>query len=146
MELSPWMVEFIQNYGFLALLLVSFIAATILPFSSEAALTLGILSGIPIFAAVTACSIGNCAACSFNYGLGAFFTTPAKIQKSKSGKKAYDWVKKYGIWSLLLTWLPIVGDPITIAAGIFRIKLVIYITIVFSLRILRYVAIAYFLR
>jgi membrane protein YqaA with SNARE-associated domain len=146
MELSPWMVEFIGNYGFTALLLVSFIAATILPFSSEAALTIGILSGIPILGAVVACSIGNCAACSFNYGLGALFSTPAKIQKSKSGKKAYQWVKKYGIWSLLLTWLPVIGDPITIAAGIFRMKLIAFLPIVFSLRILRYIVIAYFLK
>jgi membrane protein YqaA with SNARE-associated domain len=144
MELSPWMVEFIANYGFIALLLVSFIAATILPFSSEAALTIGILNGIPIVSAVLACSIGNCAACSFNYGLGALFTTPEKIQQSKSGKKAYQWVKKYGIWSLFLTWLPVVGDPITIAAGIFRIQLLTYTVIVYSLRILRYVAIAFF--
>jgi len=120
MELTPWMSDLIIEYGFVALMLVSFIAATILPFSSEAALSLGILAGIPAFSAIVACSIGNCAACSFNYGLGALVTSPQKIQKSKSGKKAYNWVKKYGWSSLFLSWLPIVGDPITIVSGIFR--------------------------
>ena len=145
MELSPWMVEIIQNYGFWALMFVSFVAATILPFSSEAALTIGILSGVPVISAVIACSIGNCAACSFNYGIGAIATTPEKIQKSKSGRKAYFWVKKYGIWSLLLTWLPIIGDPITIAAGIFRINLIAYTIIVYVLRIGRYIVLAFVL-
>jgi len=145
MELAPWMSDLIINYGFVALMIVSFVAATILPFSSEAALSVGILAGVPVTGAIIACSIGNCAACSFNYGLGALFSNPEKIQQKKSGKKAYEWVKKYGWSSLLLSWLPIIGDPITIVAGIFRMNLVKYIAIVFSLRIIRYLVLAYFI-
>ena len=149
MNLSPWMIDLIQNYGFWALMLVSFIAATILPFSSAASLFVAMSVGMPISSALIACSIGNSAGCAFNYGLGYIIGKPLipKLEKSKGGRKAIFYTQKYGTWSLLVTWTPILGDPITIAAGIFRINIIKFAIIVFSLRIIGYCIIAaYFLR
>jgi len=146
MELSPWMYDLLQQYGFWALIVISFIAATIIPLSSEIAMITSIAFGLNWVEAVIACSIGNCLAVSFNYGLGAIVGKPLlpKLERSKGGRKALSWVKKYGVYSLFLSWTPIVGDPITIAAGIFKYKLVTYIVIVFSLRILRYAIVGFF--
>ena len=126
MEISPWMYELLQQYGFWALLLISFIAATIFPLSSEIAMITSIALGLNWVEAVIACSIGNCLAVSFNYGLGIVIGKPLipKLSKSRGGRKALLWVEKYGIYSLFLSWTPIFGDPITIFAGIFKFNLV----------------------
>ncbi len=147
MELSPWMLELLQQYGFWALLAISFVAATIIPLSSEVAMVASIVLGLNCIEAVTACSIGNCAAVSFNYGMGALIgkSLLPKLAKSKGGRKARDWVQKYGVYSLWLSWTPIFGDPITIAAGVFKLNLLKYIIIVFSLRIFRYAIVGIFL-
>jgi len=146
-ELSAWMLDFLQQYGFWALLVISFIAATIIPLSSEIAMVTAIVFGLNWIEAVIACSIGNCLAVSFNYGLGAVIGKPLipRLENSRGGRKALKWVKKYGIYSLLLSWTPVFGDPITIAAGIFRFKLASYIIIVFTLRIARYAIVGFFL-
>ncbi|MBN2460924.1 MAG: DedA family protein [Candidatus Cloacimonetes bacterium] len=141
------MFDFLQQYGFWALLLISFIAATIFPLSSEAAMIASIVLGLNWVEAVIACSIGNCLAVSFNYMLGAIAGKPLlpRLEKSRGGRKARFWVEKYGIYSLWLSWTPILGDPITIAAGVFRLHLLKYILIVFSLRIFRYAIVGVFL-
>jgi membrane protein YqaA with SNARE-associated domain len=147
MELSPWMYDLLQQYGFWALLVISFIAATIFPLSSEIAMIASIAFGLYWVEAVIACSIGNCLAVSFNYGLGVVIGKPMipRLERSKGGRKALGWVKKYGIYSLWLSWTPIFGDPITIAAGVFKFKLLSYILIVFSLRIFRYAIVGFFI-
>lgn len=146
MELSPWMISLIEQYGNIALLFVSFISATILPFSSAAALIVGIGVGMPVWETLFFCSLGNSLGCAFNYWLGYFSGKPIlnKLVKSKGGKKAKDWVEKYGNWSLWASWTPILGDPITIAAGVFRLNFALFASIVFSLRIAGYLLIALF--
>lgn len=130
----------VSTYGWVALSLLSFIAATIIPLSSEAALLAGIASGIPTTDAIIACSVGNCAACATNYVLGRFLrdTFHARLIASRSGQAALSWMEKYGVWSLLLSWLPIVGDPLTIVAGVVHVRVVLFLLIVCTLRIARY--------
>ncbi|TGK03805.1 DedA family protein [Leptospira semungkisensis] len=133
------------NYGGPGLLLVSFAAATILPFSSEAALLGAIWSGLPTYEAIAWASIGNCGACAFNYGLGYWFGKKIEIKISES--KTYSaWAERtgrWGYWVLLFSFLPFVGDPITVLSGFFRQRFWIFASIVFSLRVLRYIALAY---
>jgi len=146
MELSPWMVTLIEQYGNIALLFVSFVSATILPFSSAAALFVAMGVGMPVWESLVFCSVGNSLGCAFNYGLGYYSGKPIlrKLEKSKGGRKAKEWVEKYGNWSLWASWTPILGDPITIAAGVFRLNFAIFASIVFSLRIAGYLVIALF--
>lgn len=130
----------------MALFVLSFIAATIVPLSSEAALWGGIVAGISVPEAVIACSAGNCLACLVNYALGWFIgeKVQAKLEASRSGRKAMEWMQRYGLWSLLLSWLPVIGDPLTIVAGLGRIPLVFFIPIVWTLRIARYILLVQF--
>ena len=55
--------------------------------------------------------------------------------------KASSWFKKFGIWSLLFSWVPIVGDPLTFVAGILKIKFLIFFILVSVGKVLRYLAI-----
>ena len=124
----------------LSLFFAAFFAATILPFSSEVALLGAIESGMPHFNALIAASFGNVLAVVFNYILGYFFADKmdAKLRKSKMGRKSLFLGHKYG-WSLLFfSWLPLIGDPLTIVAGLFRVNFFYFFIIAATLRVLRY--------
>lgn len=134
------MLEFLILYGPAGVFLAAFLAATLLPFSSEAALAAGLLAGMDPLGLLVAASAGNCLACLVNYGLGFYLRTKIlrRTLRSATGRRAVHWAARYGPWSLLLSWLPIVGDPITVAAGFFRFRLSVFVSVVFTLRIGRY--------
>jgi membrane protein YqaA with SNARE-associated domain len=146
LELPLWMSEFIQNYGTIALFVTSFIAATIVPASSSAILLAALAAKAPAVPAFIACSVGNSLGCAANYWMGFLIGKPLipKLEKSKSGRKALEYTTKYGTWSLLISWVPFLGDPLTIAAGIFRVNFLKFSLIVYSLRIVGYAVIAIF--
>ena len=124
----------------IALFISAFLAATILPFSSEAAFYLAITNEMPILNAMLSASSGNILAIILNYYLGYFLyeKTKTKLFTSKLGKKSFLLGYKYGYWVLLLSWLPLIGDPLTLIAGLVRLKFVWFVLIAGSLRILRY--------
>jgi len=146
MNLSPWLLDFINNYGIIALFFTSFIAATIIPASSAAILLAALAAGVEPVPALIACSIGNSLGCAANYWIGFLIGKPLipKLERSKSGRKALEYTSKYGTWSLLISWVPFLGDPITIAAGIFRINFLKFSIIVYSFRIVGYIIVAAF--
>ena len=129
-----------ESYGPLGLFFSAFLAATLLPFSSEAALVAALASGMGHSTALIAASSGNLLAIILNFGLGFWLSDWAqhKIERSKSGRKALHLSEKYGYWALLLSPLPIVGDPVTLAAGLLRQNIVWFLAIAGTLRILRY--------
>ena len=131
----------------LALFVSAFLAATILPFSSEAAFVVALKNGMPFSHAMLAASSGNVLAIIFNYYLGYFLyeKTKTKLFKSYIGKKTFIYGHKYGYLALLLSWLPLIGDPLTIVAGLVRLKFVWFVIIAGSLRVLRYYLLAIFL-
>ncbi len=145
-EITIWMSEFIINYGTLALFVTSFIAATIVPASSSAILLIALAGGAALIPALISCSIGNSLGCATNYWIGRLIGKPLipKLRKNKNGKKAIRYVQKYGTYSLYLAWTPFLGDPITIAAGIFRINFLKFSVIVYSFRIAGYIVVALF--
>lgn len=141
------MTNFVASYGVFGLFAWSFLSATILPLSSEAALAGAIELGISKTDALIWASLGNCLACVLNYYLGVFFDTKmhGKLVESRFGRKSLDWMHRHGLWSLLASWLPFVGDPLTVVAGIARVNFFWFSAIVFSLRIIRYAVVAWFL-
>jgi membrane protein YqaA with SNARE-associated domain len=120
MEAGPWWVE----HGLLGLFLASFLAATVLPFSSEAvlaAMAFGPWSGMGLWLAA---SLGNTLGGLTSYGLGRLgdLERIARWLRTPPAKAAR-WqglIQRHGIWAALLTWLPFVGDPIAIALGLGR--------------------------
>jgi len=123
-----------------ALFVTAFLAATILPFSSEVAFLGALGSGMSISHAMIAASSGNILAIIFNYYLGYFLyeKTKRKLLSSKIGRRSYLLGHRYGYFALLFSWLPLIGDPLTIVAGLVRLEFVWFVVIAGSLRILRY--------
>ena len=123
-----------------ALFSAAFLAATILPFSSEVAFVGALQSGMSTSHAMIAASSGNILAIILNYYLGYFLyeKTKKKLLSSKIGRRSYLFGHKYGYVALFFSWLPIIGDPLTLVAGLVRLKFVWFVIIAGSLRILRY--------
>ena len=133
---------------YLSLLFISFLAATILPFSSELTLA-GLISTsnydnllLLVFA-----SFGNVLGSVFNWGLG-FYARNLTIKKwfpfkETQIERSSKWFSKFGKWSLLFAWLPIVGDPLTFVAGLLRVRFFDFIILVAIGKVSRYVIIFY---
>ncbi len=132
-QVGPW-----------GLLLVAFLAATLLPLSSEVALITCLEGGMDPWTALIAASCGNVMACMLNYGLGYMGSDRArqKLQASHGGRWAIQWTDRYGGLSLLGSWLPVIGDPLTILAGVMRVPLLLFVPVVSALRVGRYALIA----
>lgn len=136
------------NLGYWGLFVLSFLAATIIPMSSEGLLAAMLLNDFnPIILLITA-SAGNILGGITSYGLGYIgnWTIIEKYLKTKKEKviKYENKIKHYGAFIAFLTWLPFVGDILAIGLGFFRvsiIKTIIFMTIGKSLR---YAIIIYF--
>lgn len=124
----------------IALFFSAFLAATLLPLSSEVAFLAALNSGMPLFTALIFASSGNILAIILNYFLGYWLRekTQRRLQTSKSGLKALTLGERYGYWGLLLSWVPLLGDPLTLVAGVLRLNLLWFMLIAGGLRILRY--------
>jgi len=129
---------------YLALFLSSFFAATLLPAQSEAVLSFQLASNKEdlIYLLLIATS-GNVLGALVNWYLGKFFLHykekkwfPIKTDKLAKGEKYY---KKYGRVSLLLSWMPIIGDPITFVAGVLKEPLWSFLILVTIAKGLRYI-------
>ena len=133
---------------YLSLFFISFLAATILPFSSEFTLA-GLISTsnydnllLLVFA-----SFGNVLGSVFNWGLG-FYARNLTIKKwfpfkETQIERSSKWFSKFGKWSLLFAWVPIVGDPLTFVAGLLRVRFFDFIILVAIGKVSRYLIIFY---
>jgi len=140
------MAEFAE-LGCFGLFLASFLAATILPLSSEVVLTLLLLAGLSPTALVVVATAGNVLGALLNYAIGSrggtlllkkvFKIPPDTLTKSQQT------FKKYGIYSLLFAWVPVIGDPLTMIAGTLKINISLFLLLVTTGKLLRYIIITY---
>ncbi len=125
----------------------AFLAATIFPAQSEAVLAGLIMTGdYPVVALVTVASVGNVLGSVVNWGLGRgierFKNRRWFPAKPNALDRAQGWYRRYGKWSLLLSWVPFIGDPLTVVAGIMREPLAVFLALVTVAKAGRYIALA----
>ncbi len=130
-----------------SLFVSAFLSATLLPGSSEVMLA-GILAagkvstGLAIGAATAGNTLGSCV----NWGLGRFFAHWRGHKWFPVADESYarysDWYNRWGLWSLLLSWMPVIGDPLTVLAGVARTPLPVFVIIVLVAKALRYLVVA----
>lgn len=131
---------------YLGLFGASFLAATIFPAQSEAVLFGLLMTGsYPVWLLLVVASVGNVLGSCVNWLLGAGLSRFEGQRwfpvKRESLKKAENWYRRYGRWSLLLSWVPIIGDPLTIVAGVLREPFVIFLALVTIAKVGRYLVI-----
>ena len=98
----------------------SFLSSTLLPGNSEVVLVAMLLSGVSQpWLLVLIATMGNSLGGLTNVILGRFF--PLR-EKSRWQEKAVGWLKRYGAATLLLSWMPVIGDLLCLLAGWMRIS------------------------
>ena len=131
---------------YLSLFTLSFIVATIIPFGSEAYLaSLIILNKYNVILLLLSASLGNVLGSVFNWICGYYATYFMKKKwfpiKQKQIDKASIFFIKYGKWSLLLSWVPFIGDPITFVAGTLRYSFFPFLILVSISKVGRYLVV-----
>ena len=135
---------------YLSLFTISFLAATVLPFSSELTLA-GLIatSNYDNSFLLIVASLGNVLGSVVNWALGFYSRNLTKKKwfpfKDKQIENSSKWFSKFGKWSLLFAWVPIIGDPLTLAAGLLRVKFLEFLILVMIGKISRYIVIFYLL-
>lgn len=124
----------------------AFLSATLLPGSSEAALAAALVSETAnLVPALIVATIGNTMGSCVNWALGLYVAHwrwhrffPIKEKDFARYEALY---QKYGVWSLLASWVPIIGDPLTVMAGVFGTPLRLFVPIVAVAKCARYLAV-----
>ncbi|MDO8909889.1 MAG: YqaA family protein [Pseudohongiella sp.] len=132
---------------YLSLFFAGFIAATLFPASSEIFLLALFQQGYIPWLLWLAATAGNTLGSCVNWYLGReilrlrhkrwFPVTAEQLQRAEMQ------FKRYGIWSLLLAWLPVVGDPLTFIAGSLRVRFDLFFVLVAIGKGLRYAALIF---
>ena len=122
-------MENLAEWGYFGLFVASFLAATIIPFSSELVLSILIAKNYDLSTSLFVASIGNWVGGLSSYLIGRIgsWNTIEKYLKVKR-KSILLWKKKIDSWGGILAflcWLPVIGDPIAIALGFFRTNFLI---------------------
>lgn len=132
---------------YIALFTLAFLAATVLPLSSELLLIALLQEQHSVIALVLIATAGNVLGSCVNWFLGVsilrfrhkrwFYFSETQIEKAQKG------FNRYGTWSLLLAWVPVIGDPLTLLAGVMRVKFSTFLLLVTTGKLFRYIFIAY---
>lgn len=129
--------------GYAGLFGTAFLSATILPFSSEALLA-GLVASeaYSSFGLLIAASLGNTLGSVTNWALGRFclrWQGKRWFPISEAAlNRASSWYRRFGVWSLLLSWVPVIGDPLTLAAGVFKTPFLLFLILVALAKTARY--------
>lgn len=138
-------MEWLLDYGVVGLFFAAFLAATVLPLSSEFMLGLLIVNGADPVLVVTVATLGNVLGSLTCYGLGWWASQPVLQCWLKLSDReldnARDRFNRYGSASLLLAWVPVIGDPLTVIAGAMRTPLWLFMLLVAAGKLGRYLVV-----
>jgi membrane protein YqaA with SNARE-associated domain len=117
-------------------------ASTVVPIGSEWLLISMAMKGFDPVLIVSTATAGNTLGACTTYGVGIYGST-WMIQKlfrmdERAQKRAEKFYARYGIWSLLFSWLPIIGDPICFAGGLLRVHFGLFVLLVLAGKLFRY--------
>ena len=121
----------------------AFLAATLLPGSSEVLLAGLIVAGeTSPWLLLAVATTGNVLGSLVNWLCGRFLAKFRDRRWFPVSVRRYDqaaaWYERYGYWSLLFAWAPIIGDPLTVIAGALRVQLLPFLVLVTIGKLARY--------
>jgi len=135
-------------YGLVSLFGLSFLASTLVPLGSEWLLILLIVQGQPAPTTVAVATLGNTLGAVTTYLIGTFgsdYLTGRLLRLSDQElHRARTVYRRFGVWSLLLSWVPVVGDPLCLVAGALRTSLPLFLVLVPLGKVCRYAVLAFF--
>jgi membrane protein YqaA with SNARE-associated domain len=127
---------------YFGLFLSAFLSATLLPGTSELLLVSLMQQDLNQSLLWLWATSGNALGSVVNWVLGRYFLHFQHRRwfpvSEQSLEKAQHWFQRYGIWSLLLSWTPVIGDPLTLLAGVMKVRLSVFILLVVIAKGVRY--------
>lgn len=140
-------LSWLQQPGYPALFALSFLASTLIPLGSEWLLVLMLINGYDPAAGVATATAGNTlGACTTwlvgRYGGDWLLARLFRISEHQR-EQAEAWYQRYGSFSLLLSWLPVVGDPLCLVGGLLKIRFTLFLLLVGVGKLARYAAVAW---
>ena len=133
------MPEWIGEASLAGLFAAAFASATLLPANSEVVLA-AVVRAFPerLAVAIAVATVGNTLGGMTSYAIGRLLP-----QRSQASARALDWVRRYGAPVLLLSWVPILGDALCVAAGWMRVRAWPALAAMAAGKLARYVAVGY---
>jgi len=131
---------------YLILFISAFVSATLIPFGSEALLVFDINEGYNLALLLFVATLGNSLGSLVNYYIGLKgeeFLVRKNYLKEERILKTKTYFDKYGAFCILLSWVPIIGDPITFIAGVLKYNLKLFILLVVIAKFSRYAFLAF---
>ena len=139
--------DWINQPGYPALFTLSFLASTMLPLGSEWLLILMVANGYPPWATIMTATAGNClgAVCTYLIGIygGRWLIERVMGVSAEQQERAHEYYRRYGIFSLFFSWLPVIGDPLCLMGGMMRVNFWLFSALVASGKLLRYMVTAW---
>lgn len=122
------------------------LSSTLFPGGSEALLLYRLHQGDDPLVSVLTATAGNVLGSLITYGMGRFGRQTVQRRSEKTDRhimRAEHWFKRFGRPSLLLAWLPVVGDPLCLVAGVLRVNVTTFLLLVTLGKLARYAALAW---
>ncbi len=134
--------DWLNQPGYVSLFLLSFLASTLLPLGSEWLLVMMLIGGYDPFSTVAVATIGNCLGAVMTYliGIGGGRWLIEKVMRVSPHRqeRARSYYQRFGVYSLLFSWLPIIGDPLCLVGGMLKINFGLFSLLVATGKLARY--------
>ncbi len=140
--MESWLLE----NGYPALFVLSFLASTVVPLGSEWLLAVLLMNGFEMSFVVPVATIGNTLGALTTYAIGLWggpflFSRVLRVKREQQ-QRAELYFGRYGSWALLLSWVPILGDPLCLVGGVLRTSFWKFLALVAAGKLLRYMVVA----
>lgn len=139
------MTDLALSLGYAGLFLITFLGSTIVPLSSEVAVFAMPFLGYNVWLVILVATAGGFTGNLVNYYVGlkgsGFVLSRYVTVKPQRWQQAERYFQRWGVYTLLFSWLPVIGDPLTIIAGAFRCHLLPFTFWVLLGKIVRYLII-----
>ena len=135
-------MEWLAEYGYVGMFALGFLASTFVPIASEWLLITLLLKGLNPMWLLLCSTTGNYLGACTTYAIGYYgsdFTIRRVLKISDEKRaKAEKIYKKYGSITLMFSWIPIIGDPLCLVGGVFKINFIKYSLLVYIGKFIRY--------
>lgn len=139
--------DWLNQPGYLTLFAVSFLASTILPLGSEWLLVMMLAGGFQPASSVSVATVGNCLGAVTTYLIGVYggrWMVERLLRVSPDQQeRARGYYSRFGVYSLLFSWLPVIGDPLCLVAGVLRVRFWLFLLLVAIGKGVRYAGVAW---
>ncbi len=139
--------EWLNQPGYASLFLMSFLASTLLPLGSEWLLIMMLTGDYDPLPTVAVATVGNFlgAVTTYLVGMGGGKWLIERVMRISphQQERARQQYRRYGVFSLFFSWLPVVGDPLCFVAGMLRVNFGLFTLLVISGKLARYVVTAW---